>query len=78
MLILLLLFRVLPNSIFRAKSERRKNFISNQIDNCKDCSSLFYLLPFQKGYLLNWDVQRQIWDYVFGKEVLSVSKDFVL
>jgi len=65
--------RVLPNGMFRSKAERRKNFISSQLDTCKDFSSLFYVLPFQKGYLLNWDVQRQIWDHVFGKDVLNVS-----
>uniref|UniRef100_F6TKA5 Actin-related protein 6 n=1 Tax=Ciona intestinalis TaxID=7719 RepID=F6TKA5_CIOIN len=64
---------IFPNSIFRSKSERRKNFISNQIDACKDYSSLFYVLPFQKGYLLNWDVQRQVWDHVFGKDVLNLK-----
>eukprot|EP00075_Anas_platyrhynchos_P021866 XP_027311119.1 actin-related protein 6 [Anas platyrhynchos] len=31
--------------------------------------------PFQKGYLVNWDVQRQVWDYLFGKEMYQV--DFV-
>lgn len=34
---------------------------------------MFYLLPFQKGYLVNWDTQRQIWDYVFGQNVLNVK-----
>uniref|UniRef100_H2YY43 Actin-related protein 6 n=1 Tax=Ciona savignyi TaxID=51511 RepID=H2YY43_CIOSA len=64
---------IYPNSIFRSKSERRKNFVSNQIDGCKDYSSLFYVLPFQKGYLVNWDVQRQVWDHVFGKDVLNLK-----
>ena len=59
--------------IFRSKSERRKSFISNQIDDCKDLSSLFYLLPFQKGYLVNWDTQRKVWDYVFGEDVLGIK-----
>ncbi|XP_028941571.1 actin-related protein 6-like, partial [Antrostomus carolinensis] len=27
------------------------------------------------GYLVNWDVQRQVWDYLFGKEMYQV--DFV-
>ena len=59
--------------LFRSKSERRRNFISNQVDECKDLSGLFYLLPFQKGYLVNWDTQRQIWDYVFGEDTLCVK-----
>ena len=35
-------------------------------------SGLYYLLPFQRGYLVNWDTQRQIWDHVFN-EVLSIT-----
>lgn len=42
------------------------------MEDCKDLSGLYYLLPFQKGYLVNWDIQRQVWDYVFGSEVLNV------
>ena len=57
----------------RSKTERRKNFISNQADECKDLSGLFYLLSFQKGYLVNWDTQRQIWDYIFGQNVLNIK-----
>ncbi len=59
--------------IFRSKSERRRSFIGNQIDDCKDLSLLFFLLPFQKGYLVNWDIQRQIWDYTFSEEFLNVK-----
>ncbi len=57
----------------RVKSERRKNFICNQVDDCKDLSGLYYLLPFQKGYLVNWDTQRQVWDYVFGDECCNIK-----
>ena len=63
----------LPIHTHRSKTERRKNFISNQVDDCKDLSGLYYLLPFQKGYLINWDTQRQIWDYVFGQNVLNIK-----
>ncbi|XP_039253852.2 actin-related protein 6-like isoform X2 [Styela clava] len=65
--------RNIPNCIFKSKMERRKSFISGQIDSCKDHSGLFYLLPFQKGYLVNWDVQKQVWDYAFGKDVLNLK-----
>lgn len=30
-------------------------------------------MPFQKGYLINWDTQRQVWDYVFGDGVLDIN-----
>ena len=41
------------------------------MDECKDLSGLFYLLPFQKGYLVNWDTQRQVWDYLFSNLKLT-------
>ncbi|XP_002734802.1 actin-related protein 6-like [Saccoglossus kowalevskii] len=63
----------IPNCLMKAKSERRKQFIGNQIDECKDLSGLFYVLPMQKGYLINWDVQRQVWDNIFGKDVLNAK-----
>ena len=32
----------------KAKNERRKQYIGSQIDDCKDLSGIFYVLPFQK------------------------------
>jgi hypothetical protein len=32
----------------KAKSERRRPFIGDQVEECRDASGLFYLLPFQK------------------------------
>jgi hypothetical protein len=25
-----------------------------------------------QGYLVNWDVQRKVWDHLFGKEMFKV------
>lgn len=41
----------------KAKSERRRPFIGDQISECRDASGLFYILCFNRGYLVNWDVQ---------------------
>ncbi|KAK3886040.1 hypothetical protein Pcinc_009787 [Petrolisthes cinctipes] len=65
--------RVMPNAVMKAKSERRRPFIADQVDDCRDASGLFYILPFQKGYLVNWDIQKTVWDYMFGKDVFNVS-----
>uniref|UniRef100_A0A1B6G3R9 Actin-related protein 6 n=1 Tax=Cuerna arida TaxID=1464854 RepID=A0A1B6G3R9_9HEMI len=60
--------RIIPNCIMKAKSERRRPFIGDQVEECRDASGLFYLLPFQKGFLVNWDVQKNVWDYIFSKD----------
>lgn len=49
----------------KAKSERRRPFIGDQIEECRDASGLFYILCFQRGYLVNWDVQVNVWSIRF-------------
>ena len=49
--------------------------MGDQIDDCRDLSSLFYLLPTQKGYLVNWDHQKPVWDYLFGKQCFNMKPD---
>lgn len=65
--------KVVPNCIMKAKSERRRPFIGSQIDECRDASGLFYILPFQRGFLINWDTQKTVWDYMFSKECCPVN-----
>lgn len=65
--------KIVPNCIMKAKSERRRPFIGSQIDDCRDASGLFYILPFQKGFLINWDTQKTVWDYIFSKECCPVN-----
>ena len=57
----------------RSKAERRKNFIGDQLEECKDLSGLYYVLPFQRGYVVNWDTQRQVWDYVLGSDMMKLQ-----
>lgn len=57
----------------KAKSERRRPFIGEQINECRDISGLFYILCFQKGYLINWDIQKTVWDYMFSPDCCNVN-----
>ena len=57
----------------KAKSERRRPFIGNQIEECRDLAGLYFMLPFQKGYLLNWDIQKTVWDYIFSKDCCPIN-----
>ena len=36
-----------------------------------DISHVIFL--FLQGYLVNWDVQRQVWDHTFGKDVMNLD-----
>lgn len=41
-------FRIMPNAVMKAKSERRRPFIGDQLEECRDVSGLYYILPVQK------------------------------
>ncbi|KAI0209778.1 Actin-related protein 6 [Lamellibrachia satsuma] len=65
--------RLIPNCVIKAKTVRNRVFIGDQVDDCKDLSGLFYLLAFQKGYLVNGEIEKKVWDYIYGKDVLKVD-----
>ncbi|KAL0611017.1 Actin-related protein 6, partial [Plecturocebus cupreus] len=48
--------KVIPNCQFRSKTVRLKTFTANQIDEIKDPSGLFYILPFQKVDFLDTNI----------------------
>ncbi|RKO94471.1 actin family, partial [Blyttiomyces helicus] len=62
--------RTIPNSITAGRGDRR-SFVGDQLEDCKDYSGLYFRLPFERGYLTNWDVEKDVWDRVFSKQVLK-------
>ncbi|KAL4073333.1 actin family [Scleroderma yunnanense] len=64
--------RVIPNAVVRSKGDRA-TYVGHEISRCRDFSSLHYRLPFEKGYLVDWDAQKAIWDGLLSSEVLSVN-----
>uniref|UniRef100_A0A915Q1C2 Splicing factor 3B subunit 4 n=2 Tax=Bilateria TaxID=33213 RepID=A0A915Q1C2_9BILA len=65
--------RLFPNCIVKTKTDRKRVYVADEIEECRDHSSIFFLSPAEKGYIVNWDVEQQIWDRVFGKTALNVS-----
>ncbi|KAI7818727.1 actin family [Gamsiella multidivaricata] len=61
-------YRTIPNNITRSKAER-KTFVGDQLGTCKDFSGLYYRLPFEKGLLTSWDVEKQVWDRLFTGKI---------
>lgn len=60
--------QIVPNCKMKVKSERQRQYVGDQIENCKDCSGLYYLLPHQRGFIINWDTQREIWEYLLTRK----------
>ena len=64
--------KLMPNGLAKSKSEH-KVFIADQLDGCSDFSALQYRLSLERGCLVNWDTQAEVWARAFGPEVLKVN-----
>ncbi|CAE6384758.1 unnamed protein product [Rhizoctonia solani] len=58
--------RIVPNSVVRLKHERNKQFIGPEFNESLDYSIVHYRLPFERGYLTDWDVEKAVWDRAFN------------
>ncbi|CAG8459142.1 2447_t:CDS:10 [Paraglomus brasilianum] len=64
---------VIPNcKVTRGKGEKT-TFTGDQLHKLSDYAGLYYRLPFEKGYLTNWEVQKSLWDRTFSRDILNVN-----
>lgn len=64
--------RIIPNGVFRSKGDKA-TYVGQEVHGCQDFASLRYRLPFEKGYLVDWDVQKAVWDGLFHGGQLGVE-----
>ena len=62
---------MVPNCVAKPKGEKR-SYVCEEIHTIKDISSLTLRRPVDRGYVVNWDLQREILDHVF-KKVLKIN-----
>uniref|UniRef100_A0A914MK08 Actin-related protein 6 n=1 Tax=Meloidogyne incognita TaxID=6306 RepID=A0A914MK08_MELIC len=65
--------RLFPNAIIKSKFDKKRIYIADEIEQLSDKTSLYFSLPIERGYLVNWDTQLQIWNKLFGKDNLNVD-----
>ncbi|KAJ7093825.1 actin-related protein Arp6 [Mycena belliarum] len=64
--------RIITNAVVRSKGDKM-TYVGHELDGCKDYSALNYRLPLEKGYIVDWDAQKAIWDGILSDEVLNVN-----
>lgn len=56
--------RVIPNCI--ARSTRDKcSYVGSELDSCKDFGELAFRRPVEKGFIVNWEAEKAIWEHEF-------------
>jgi actin-related protein 6 len=54
---------IIPNCM--ARDREKKVYIGSQLDNCKDFGEILFRRPVEKGYLVNWEAEKEIWEHEF-------------
>ncbi|KAH7042152.1 actin family [Macrophomina phaseolina] len=55
--------RIIPNCIARGRD--RRVWIGSQLEQCKDFGEMAFRRPVEKGYIVNWEGEKAIWDHEF-------------
>ncbi len=55
--------RVIPNCI--ARDRHNKTYVGSELARCKDFGEIAFRRPVEKGYIVNWEAQKEIWDREF-------------
>jgi actin-related protein 6 len=55
---------VIPNCIARSTRDKR-TYIGAELDSCKDFGELAFRRPVEKGFIVNWEAEKAIWEHEF-------------
>lgn len=56
----------IPNCI--AKDREKTVYIGADLDKAREFGEIIYRRPVEKGYLVSWEAEKEIWDHsFFGK-----------
>jgi actin-related protein 6 len=54
---------IIPNSL--ARDRDKKVYIGSQLSSCKDFGEIVFRRPVEKGYLVNWEAEKEIYEHEF-------------
>jgi actin-related protein 6 len=58
--------RIIPNCI--ARDAGRQIYVGSELDRCKDFGEMAFRRPVEKGFVVNWEAEKEIWEREFFDE----------
>ena len=55
---------VIPNCIARSTRDKR-TYVASELAECKDFGELAFRRPVEKGFIVNWEAEKAIWEHEF-------------
>lgn len=65
--------RVIPNCL--ARDRTRKLYVASDLERCSDYGEMQFRRPVEKGFVVNWEAQKEIWDHEFFDDKAPLSCD---
>ncbi len=65
----------IPNSLARTRD--RRTYVASQQDNISQWSEATFRRPVERGQLVNWEAEKEIWDHSFFDEMTAHKDVFV-
>jgi len=65
--------RIIPNCI--ARDRHKKIYVASELDKCRDFGEMAFRRPVEKGYIVNWEAQKEIWEREFFDEKAPLRCD---
>jgi len=53
----------IPNCVARSRDKRV--WIASQVHECRDFAEMAFRRPVEKGYIVNWEGEKAIWEHSF-------------
>ena len=66
---------VIPNCLVR--SRERKTYVAAQCDEIRQWSEAVFRRPVENGQLVNWEAEKEIWDYSLFDEKTARRKTYI-
>jgi actin-related protein 6 len=63
---------VIPNCIARSARDRR-TYTASELAECRDFGELAFRRPVEKGFIVNWEAEKAIWEHEFMDDEAEVG-----
>lgn len=65
--------QIIPNCI--ARDRFKKIYVASELEKCREFSEIQFRRPADRGFVVNWEAQKEIWDRLFVDSDASLKCD---
>ena len=66
---------IIPNCLVRSKE--RKTYVAAQLNELSQWSEAVFRRPIENGQLVNWEAEKEVWDYSFFDQSTAHRNTFI-